>query len=338
MSLILLPVKPWQRRLLRLFALAVVSLVLTGCEGLSPSKPDRGGRNFRTFSGDRLFSPGMPLAGARLAAPSGKIGGLSVQPETGTFTRFVYPTAVAARGPDVYVVDSGLGAVFRLDLTRNEMTALAGAPSHIGTKIYVMGDLSVYVLDQAGRRVLHFSRSGQLIQTLGDNLNLGRPVDVVVDEIRGLVLVGDGLYNQVVAFHLAGRASYPIVPRRQGENALQNVTAIAGGREGVYVADRVCGCIHLLSAEGKELEVFGKNSIFQPESIAVDRYNRVFVSDRFDNSVKTFSGGSLIAKTAAGEIGVQQVGNLWVDESLVYVADSLGAQVQILHLLPPGSK
>lgn len=314
-----------------------LGLMLSGCEAI-PSKVGGGYPLTGAFSGERLLQPERALTGGRLTAVSGKIGVFSAQPKAGTFTRFVYPTAVAARGPDVYVVDSGLGAVFRFDLTRNEMTVLNGAPSHIGTKLYILGDLSVYVLDQSRGRVLHFARSGQLIQIFGDDVNLGRPVDLTVDEHRGLVVVGDGLYNQLVVFHLAGQASYPVVAQRQGENALQNVTAIASGQDGVYVADQICRCIHLISPEGRMLRVFGNNSIFQPEAIAVDRYDRVFVSDRLDNSLKIFSGGSLIAKVAAGEIGVRQLGDVWADENWLYVTDSLGAQVQILHLLPPGPK
>ena len=47
--------------------------------------------------------------------------------------------------------------------------------------------------------MLHYARSGQLLATFSDDLNLGRPVDVALDEARGRVLVADSYCRSEVA-------------------------------------------------------------------------------------------------------------------------------------------
>ena len=58
--------------------------------------------------------------------------------------------------------------------------------------------------------MLHYARSGQLPGSFSDDLNLGCPVDVALDETRGRMLVADAMYNHLAAFHPLGRASYVI--------------------------------------------------------------------------------------------------------------------------------
>ena len=47
--------------------------------------------------------------------------------------------------------------------------------------------------------MLHYARSGQLPGSFSDDLNLGCPVDVALDETRGRVLVADSYCRSEVA-------------------------------------------------------------------------------------------------------------------------------------------
>ena len=67
----------------------------------------------------------------------------------------------------------------------------------------------------------------------------------------------------------------------------------------------------------------------------VDAENRVFVSDFSDHAIKVYERGRLVARAGhpGGGLGqFRHISDLWMDEGLLYVADSLNGRVQILRV------
>jgi hypothetical protein len=119
---------------------------------------------------------------------------------------------------------------------------------------------------------------------------------------------------------------------------VQRIDALAAGRDRLYVVDRSSHEVIVLARDGALLGRFGGGDLKMPTAIAVDGYERVLVADGFDNRVKLFVDGTLTAtaERGAGAPGrFREVRDLWVDGALVYVCDTLGARVEILHLDPP---
>jgi len=241
---------------------------------------------------------------------------------------------VAGRGPETYIADIGSGAVYRYDSRFNVMVALPGILAQTGIQLHVAADFSLYMLDPPRRRVLHYARSGQLLGTFSEDLNLGRPVDVALDEVRGRVLVADGMYNHLVAFHPLGRASYVIPLRGGAGERVFGIAAMAIGAEGIFLSDPLCGCIAQVSLDGEVLGTFGQHELNQPGPVAVDRDHRVFVIDTFDGSLKVFLHGELIHDLAAGELGLQGINDLWVGDGEIVLSSGTGAGVSIMRLAP----
>jgi len=271
----------------------------------------------------------------------------------GAYINFLAPSTVAARGQDVYVVDSGKAGVFRVDPFSNSLVVAQPQPkpaswlapdyplrlpSDHGTKLYVAGDRSIYVLDQGKRRILHMSREGYMLQEFQDPGMLTKPVGMTVDESRGVLMVVDGIYHNVVAFHERGRIPYVIVPHDNAAGDLTPVDpiAITTGPEGVYLLDRRKSQVLLMSEDGVILDSFGEGVLKQPWTIAVDRYRRVFVGDRLDNSIKVFFGGALLAQIKGASLrpALQRISDIWIDEDLLYVADEVTGSVEIMRLTP----
>ena len=347
----------WRRRCVRVplpVAALVALLAVSGCESVGDVRA--GAQNQPTTgasASNRLYTPWTSLSGGRLERPSA-FAGNPLQP-AGAYLNFLAAATVAARGNDVYVVDSGRAAVFRVDPYTNNMVVMAPQPAppawvapdypqrlpaDRGTKLYVASDRSVYVLDQGRRRVLHFSREGHLIREYQDPGMLARPVGFTVDERRGLVLVVDGLYRNVVAFHSGGRVPFAIVPHENvdRDRLPLDLAAIASGEEGLYLVDRRKAQVLLMSDDGIVLDSVGQGILKQPWTVAVDRYRRVYVGDRLDNSIKVFSGGVQLTQIKGSDLrpGMQEISDLWVDEDLLYVADGATGRVDILRLSPPG--
>lgn len=282
----------------------------------------------------RLLTPWVSLSGARLSSGIDAGGAPAVASGLVGFQRFVHPAAVAGRGPETYIADIGSGAVYRYDSRFNVMVALPGILAQTGIQLHVAADFSLYVLDRSQRRVLHYARSGQLLGTFSDDLNLGRPVDVALDKTRGRVLVADAMHNHLVAFHPLGRASYVIHLRGGAGERVFGIAAMAVGAEGIFLSDPLCGCIAQVSLDGDVLGTFGEHELGQPGPIAVDREGRVFVIDTFDGSLKVFQDGNLIHDLAAGELGLRGINDLWVGDGEIVLSSGTGAGVSILRLAP----
>jgi hypothetical protein len=311
-----------------------IALLLAGCES-TPREAPAGVASGTVKPRPALsLTPWLSLTGARLSlapdrtgTPSPRAGALSV-------TRFMRPLALAARGGDLVILDSGTGAAYRYDAALNIMSALGGVPAQAGTQLAMGADFSLYAVDQQGRRVLRIARNGQVLASYRDAINLPRPVDVAVDDARGLVIVADGTFNHLVAFHALGGASY-VIPLRGAGGRPHAVSAIALGADAIYFADPLCRCVARVAYNGGVLATFGQDALAQPGALAVDRYQRVFVIDQFERALKVFERGILIATLPASRFGMQQIDDVWIDDSVLYLADGLGARVEAQRLSAP---
>jgi hypothetical protein len=287
---------------------------------------------------DPLLAPWILLNGARVAPAADATGTPSLSAGPLAFHRFVHVAAAAARGNDLYVVDAGAAKIFRYDIGLGVMTPVPGAPAQHATRVLVGGEFSLYVLDAQSRRVLRFSRSGQALATYAAGSDLARPVDFALEEPGGVLLVADGVLNQIVAFHPLGRAARVLAPRGDERERLRSVAALAAGAGALYVSDPACGCLVRLAPEGAVLDTFGHQAVFQPGPIAVDRHGRVFVADRFDQTLKVFVDGRLVRSLPAAALGLGQLGDVRIAGDWLVLSDGPSARVELLRIAPPGAR
>lgn len=282
-----------------------------------------------------FMTPWTTLTGAwaaRSNTPSAP--GLPRTPQASGYLSFRIPTAVVARGNYVYVADSGHRQIFRYDLAMQTMAAFANFPGASVSGMAVAPDLSLYVADLNGGKVLHFAVDGRQLKTFSNDMEIARPAAVLVDPRSGGLWVADGVYNHVVAFNSLGR-----VISAQRSHAGRSIEAMAQGPDGLYLVDNLSRQVIVVGADGEEHYSLGKGILKMPNAVAVDRYNRVFVSDSFDNTLKVFERGQLIATVGRGgaiPASFNRITSLSIDQTTLYVADSLNGRIQTFHLLPPG--
>lgn len=278
--------------------------------------------HWSSLTGARMENP----AQAQSTSPHG-------QSQTG-FLAWQVPTSVAAYGNYLYVADGGRRQIFRYDLTLQTMTSFAGYPSGGVAGIAVAPDLSLYVVDSVSREVLHFTVDGRLLQTFRNDMELIRPVAVVLDQFGRKVWVADSPRSQVVAFSSLGRVLSTL-----RSNDVRSIEAMAVGPDGLYLVDRVSRQLVVIGSDGAVRYTLGKDTLKMPGAIAVDRYNRVFVSDVFDNAIKVFSQGQLIASLGsrgAFPASFSRITGLSIDRDMLYVVDSLNARIHVFQIMPPG--
>ncbi len=272
------------------------------------------------------------LAGARIAARPNPLPGLPRMPDFAGYLPWLSPTTVAARGNYVYVVDGGRRQIFQYNLAQQTMLPFSQHPAGAVSGIAVAPDLSLYVADINARQVLHFSVDGRLLRTFGDSMEVARPVAVLLDESTGNLWVADSLFNHVVVFNSLGR----VLAVRQSREG-RSLEAMARGPDGLYLVDRLGKQVLVIGQDGADRYTLGSGTLKSPGAIAVDRFNRVFVSDSFDNTIKIYVHGQLAASVGGGATAASfnRITSLSLEQNMLYVADSLNARIQIFRVAAP---
>jgi hypothetical protein len=302
-----------------------------GSEGAAPA-----------VAGPSVLLPKSSLNGAVLVSGAGSAPRPALPSVAGGRLSFVAPTAVAARGHDLYVVDSGLGAVLRIDTLQETATVLANLPNRMGVRLHVMADSSLLVLDPGSRRVLHYSRDGALINTYRDDINLVRPVAMTVDQSRGLILVADSMQNFIVAFHLSGSAASIIVPKVPDGDRSMSISAMAMAPDGLYVLDRVAREILHLTRDGGIIETFGSDVLQTPTAIAADSHGRLVVADSHGTKLKVFAGGDLVEEVSDSGLSLgpwRDIADIYADDmGGLYVAERGAGRIDVLRFGRPNAQ
>lgn len=313
--------------LLRTTAMGAALAVLGACVTPAPAPPD----TVAAPGAPLMLRPWRTLQGGFLAPP-GAAFGLPARPGTGAFVKLLAPTAVALRGSDLLVADSGTGRLWREDLALNTLTPVAGAPVTPGTMVALGPDLSAWVLDGITRQVLRFARDGRLLQTWRAAPTAASVAGFALADGGATLLVVDDSLRQWVEFRGAGGPALPraLPPDLRGADGL----AVAG--DTVFVLDKARGAVHALRRDGTALATLGEGELKQPQAIAADRFARVFVVDAADRAVKLLAPGRDTQVFGAEALGVQQIGGIAVDERFLAVSDRVGGAVVIHRLAAEG--
>ncbi|HSW51589.1 MAG TPA: NHL repeat-containing protein [Sulfuricaulis sp.] len=275
----------------------------------------------------------MPLATLR--------GGLA---QTDPFTRvppperiinLLQPVQVAVTANDVFIADLGRRELLRADRAQQTFSRFAPLPPRAGG-VAVDRWSSVYVTEPAQRRVAEYRRDGSPAQVYTDVTSLSNPVDVAIGP-SDRVYVADAGGARVVVFNRLGQVVQLIGEKAGRPNPFRSVAALAAGPEGLYVLDPLARQVHALTFEGESRFSFGESSLRLPVSLAVDRFERVFVADQADNTIRVFepkqTGGTLGRRIEG--VRFQRLNDVWVDDTgLLYVADAV-AGVSMLRVPPP---
>ncbi|MGD9836123.1 MAG: hypothetical protein AB7U92_25510, partial [Piscinibacter sp.] len=264
--------------------------------------------------------------------PPGAAFGLPARPGSGAFVKLLAPTAVALRGSDLLVADSGTGRLWREDLALNTLSPVAGAPVAPGTAVAIGPDLSAWVLDGITRQVLRFARDGRLLQTWRAAPAAASVAGFALADGGATLLVLDDSLRQWIEFRGAGGLALP----RSLPVDLRSADGVAVAGDTVFVLDRARGAVHALRRDGTLLATLGEGELKQPQAIAADRFARVFVVDAADRAVKLLAPGRDTQVFGAEALGVQQIGGIAVDERFLAVSDRVAGSVVIHQLAIEG--
>jgi hypothetical protein len=283
-----------------------------------------------------LLTPWSALTGAWVAAPLRHVPPLPGKPSFSGYLTWQAPTLISARGNYVYLVDARRRQIFRYDISQQTMVPFADYAAGSVASIAVGPDLSLYVADVKARQVLHYSFEGRLLRTFANDMELAQPVALVLDEPTGNLWVADGLRNYVVVFSSLGRVLSVL-----RSNEARSIEAMAHGPDGLYLVDRLSRQVVVVGLDGADRYILGQGTLKNPGVIAVDRFNRVFVSDSFDNTIKVYEQDELVASignSGTTPASFNRITSLWIDHNVLYAADALNARILTFHVALPGAR
>jgi len=252
--------------------------------------------------------------------------------------RFVNPVAVGGVDNYLYVVDAGQRVVFRYDLVSQTIEPIGNVGfQFVGDpgSIYVAKDRTFYIVDSVGKQVIKFDEQGNLLQTFSDFANLSRPIDVFVDEITEEVYVADGSFSHIVVFNKFGKALRSIGQRGTGPGRFRAITAMSNGPDGVYVVDRLELPVQVITKTGEYKYSFGASYQVFPNAIAVTEDRVAYIADKSDNTIRIYQDAELLAVvggTGSGPGRFRFITGMWINNGLLYVADSMNKRIQIMQI------
>jgi hypothetical protein len=244
--------------------------------------------------------------------------------------RWTAPGALALRGADLLVADTGSGRLWRADAMGNQITAIAGAAVNRQTALALGPDLSAWVLDPATRQLLRFGRDGRLLQSQHLNAAAGAPRALALADGGLTLLLADGVGASWTELRGVGGVARTLAPERASGLRISGVDALAAGADSVFVLDQLLAVVHQVSREGAVLQTLGRGELLQPVALALDRLQRCYVWDAQDGSVKRLQPGGALQRWSAADLGVTQIGGIAVDGLTLAVSDALAGSV-VLH-------
>jgi hypothetical protein len=279
---------------------------------------------------DLLVQQGV-IAGGQAALPSAAPG----QVGSGPYIKLIYPSAIAANGPNLYVADSAQGVLLRIDTFSQSFARLLALPPAPGVRLKTGPDGSVYILRFDRAEVDRFSREGYRLASFSAMFDVLRPADLVVDPRLNQVWISDGA-GGVFAFHPSGRKSHSLAGRGDGfAEPGTGATLLAAGGSRVVGIDPGCRCVLEFDSDGTIVDRFGAGELINPSGLALDSHGRTWIIDRGDRRLKVFDSHHLIFAIPAARLGLTEISAISIDHYRVFIADAPGGKIGVYGVLPP---
>lgn len=341
----------WTRNRRRAFVVALITLLVTGCQTASaPSVVDEG---------QRLVWPDPP-ASARIRflfdvrSPSD----FGIRPNLfrrllnwvsgREVPRLIRPHALST-DPDgrLWVTDPGARLIHVFDPKQMDYRSLPrrGDPPVV-SPIAVTHDSKgvTYVTDSALNVVHRFDRDGHALETWGAEANLIRPTGAAFAPLSRTLWVVDTGHHRVVGFDERGRIVRTIGARGSSAGKFNYPTHLTIAPDGrLFVTDTLNFRVQIFSPTGEPLGTIGElgdgpGSLSKPKGVALDRDGHVYVVDALFDNVQIFDaeGRLLLHFGNAGS----KPGAFWLpagihitDGRTIYVADSYNQRIQVFEYL-----
>lgn len=310
----------------RLLALAVLGIVLSGCAGTDavrgkfqyevrpagkrpdlvwPQPPDRPRyRYVGELLGEHNFERESTSETTLVSAMKWVIG--LFEDNEPLMLRRPQHGAVTGDGR-IYVVDAGRSAIVVFDpnpppdgksnkdggqlLVWDGRNGTAGFRAPIALAEVWDGDIAVS--DAASGAVLRLNRDGVFLSGIGEG-HLQRPTGLAFDKARGLLYVADTVANNIKVYESSGMLVDTIGGEKESEGLLNAPTHLTFENDHLYVADTLHSRIQIFDSDGRRVRAFGERGLYvgnmaRPKGVAVGDAGIVYVVESYYGYLLAFN-------------------------------------------------
>lgn len=256
-------------------------------------------------------------------------------PPMGAFLALQLPVAAAARELDLFIADAGINRILRFDGTRQSMGPVADFAARPGTRLLAQPDGSLTVLDPGTGSLLRLTRTGALLARISNESLLAGVVDLALDESTGTLWLADQAQSRVVQMRPGLEATIALQPTTADGTAVGRLNALAMAAGRLYVIDASSRQVREIARDGRVLASYGQDELKLPRGIAVDRHQRVFVADGFDQTLHVFRDGLHVARIGAAALGAIELREVRIHGDTMSVVDGIGRRVLVFRVRVP---
>jgi len=266
----------------------------------------------------------------------------------GGSTRLSLPTDVAVSQGRVCVVDGTNDRVVIFNEDGDYLFEIGGKGSAQGQFLHPVGiatddDGRVYVADTGNHRVQVFNLYGKFLTAFPiiSNGELVRPIDLAVDQPRGIIYVTGNNNHSVMAYGANGRLirQWGGNGAEQGEFRYPATIALLPDQR-VAVVDVLNTRVQVFHGTGEfsiEIGAWGvlPGQLFRPKGVAIDRKGRFFVSDSYMNVIQIYSDiGRFLSVMEIRDPGyhLQTPTGMTISGDRLYVAELLANKISVFAL------
>jgi hypothetical protein len=246
-----------------------------------------------------------------------------------------FAAAVAASGGYVFVVDSTVPGLVRLDPASRNWRLIRRMEEARGSGLHARPDLVVYLVDSYNRAVLELDESGYERRVFHDTSLVPVPIDVAQTNWGASILVADALTQRLVMFDGIPTMEAVLPSTLAPVAVAASINAIAATDEFVFVLDSASREVMQLDLYGRIVATYGEDELLAPTALAIDECQRIFVADRHPDGLFVTSPdyyGSSARAALPVEIS-PLVTDLWVDGNELYVAAGASG-IHVLSIEP----
>ena len=253
----------------------------------------------------------------------------------------------------VYVVDGTNHKIRIFDRNGKYLSSFGKKGSENGELRFPLGiDIDhsgkVYIADSGNHRLQIFNPDGKFIAKIilpSKNKQPADPTDVAVDDSRNRCYIVDNDNHYILVYDLSNRKLIGTYGSPgSGKLAFRYPFLITLDKDRyLYIVDVINTRVQVLNPEGLFVEFIGgwgveKGEFFRPKGVAIDKKNRVYVSDSYMGVIQVFdSNGEFFA--VVGDPAKHSpkkfktpMGLFIDDNNRLYVVEMLANRVSVYHI------
>lgn len=268
---------------------------------------------------------------------------------------FLHPSDVAV-GADgrIYVLDGVNSRVMVFDRKGAYLfrfgargTGKGGLNNPLGIALDAQG--AVYIADSGNSLIQVFDAEGRFRFDFAvqyyKNRQPSDPVDIAVDDKRGLCYVVDNENHQVLVYRKDGSRlleGWGSRGEKPGEFQFPFLAAM-DSQSTLYVVDVLNTRVQAINSEGRTVAVVGKwgvdrGQFYRPKGVAVDAQDRIYVSDGYLGVVQVFKRFRAFLGVLSDEhkqfLRFKTPTGIFVDEALrIYVVEMMRNRVRVYQIV-----